>query len=80
MIIDIHCHLWVRGFVPEVYLEAIGKAFSEWRTQTGNPITLEEMEERIFPQWWDPDGELTIRQMDEAGIEKTLLLPFQYGK
>ncbi|MFC1977564.1 amidohydrolase family protein [Chloroflexota bacterium] len=79
MTIDIHCHLWKRGFIPEAYLKAIGKALSEWRTQTGNPITLDEMAEKVFPQWWDPDGEHTIRQMDEAGIEKTLLLPIDLG-
>jgi hypothetical protein len=80
MIIDMHCHLWVRGFIPEAYLEAIGKALAEfWGAQTGKQITLQEMEEQVFPQWWDPDGERTINQMDEAGIEKAVLLPIDLG-
>ena len=66
MIIDIHCHLWIRGFLPDAYLEAIGKSLAEWRTKTGYPITLKEMEEKIFPLWWDGEGDKTIRQMDAA--------------
>ncbi len=79
MAIDIHCHLWIRDFYSQGYWEALANFLAGWSTGRGKPTTASEIEETIFPQYWDPDGEVTIRHMDEAGIEKAVIMPVDVG-
>ena len=75
MTIDIHCHLFVREFYAEALWERYVSLNASWRPTT---VTYEEAEtevrEKVLPAWWDTDGSGHIRRIDEAGIEKTVIL------
>jgi len=80
MAIDIHCHLWIEEFLPKAYLNELAKFLADWSTNMGGrAATPEEIAQGVFPEYWDPDGDATIRQMDEAGIEKTVIMPTDFG-
>ena len=80
MTIDVHSHLFVREFWHESLWDGYTRLNASWRPAT---VTQEEAEEEVrrtvLPAWWDADGTGHIRRMDEAGIEKTLLLHIDQG-
>ena len=85
MTIDIHSHLFVKEFYHDTLWDRYAQLNASWRPST---MTQEEAEEEVrrivLPAWWDTDGTGHIRRMDEAGIEKTVLLyidqALQYGE
>ena len=80
MTIDIHSHLFVREFLHESYVDwEAQQTAGDMSQRLGKPITAAEVKEIIFSQWWDPDGKATIRRMDEANIEKAVLLALDVG-
>jgi len=75
MAIDVHCHLMTgREDFPEPMLKAQAELTADGLTRMGKSISTEEVDANIFPTIFDPDGKLTISRMDEAGIEKTVIL------
>ncbi len=70
MTIDIHVHL--------LWPEAASKNLWDWEAGLevdADPTkTVEWVQENILPTYWDPDGEILIKRMDKAGIDKTCLL------
>ena len=80
MTIDAHCHLFRRDFFDKSYLDWHGQFLADDITQRlGKATTLAEVWETAFPEWWDADGSVNVRRMDEAGIEKAILLPLDVG-
>lgn len=79
MAIDIHCHLWTRDYVPEPYLADLASFLAQMMTGRGQPTTSQQVDEELFPRFWDADGSKTLAQMDDAGIERTVLLPIDLG-
>jgi len=80
MTIDIHSHLFVRGFLHESYLDwEAQQTAGDMSQRLGKPITAAWVKETIISEWWDPDGKATIRRMDEANIEKAVLLALDVG-
>lgn len=85
MTIDIHSHLFVREFYRESLWDRYVRLNASWRPST---MTEEEAEvdvrSKVLPAWWDTNGTGHIRRMDEAGIEKTVILyidqALQYGE
>ena len=73
MIIDIHAHLWDEELPSK----------SWWDTFVKISVSLSgRSEERIrskTPGWWDKSGDMLVSDMDEAGIDKTVLLPLDYA-
>jgi hypothetical protein len=45
----------------------------------GMQATEEGVRNNILDGFWDPDGEKLIKEMDEAGIDKTVIFPQDYG-
>jgi len=85
MTIDIHSHLFVRQFYQEDLWERYTRLNASWRPSTMIEEEAEiEVRNKVLPAWWDTDGTGHIRRMDEAGIEKTVLLyidqALQYGE
>jgi len=80
MTIDMHSHLFVKEFARESLWDGYARLNASWRPAT---MTEEEAEKEVrstvLPAWWDPDGTGHVRRMDEAGIEKTILLHIDQG-
>ncbi len=73
MIFDMHAHL----MGPEVP----GKAFWDGFTRL-TVVQTGRNEERIrqrLPDMWDLTGEQLLRDMDEAGVEKVMIMPVDWG-
>ena len=85
MTIDIHSHLFVREFYRDSLWDRYTQLNASWRPSTMTEEEAEvEVRNKVLPAWWDTDGTGHIRRMDEAGIEKTVLLyidqALQYGE
>ncbi len=70
MTIDIHAHL----FWPESASKHYWGWMANLEVETDPTKTMEFVKEKILPTYWDPDGEILIKRMDKAGIDKTVLL------
>ena len=73
MIVDIHAHL----MGPEVPGKAFWDGFTRLAAvQTGR--TEERIRQRL-PDIWDLTGERLIADLDEAGVEKVMIMPVDWG-
>jgi predicted TIM-barrel fold metal-dependent hydrolase len=80
MVIDAHAHLWCEDWLPDAYWHELAERMASIRMrQTGENITGGEMRKIILSLVNDPDGERLIAEMSEAGIDKTVILPLDYG-
>jgi len=73
MIIDIHCHLRWEGQPSKEWFDAQVKMA---HSLSGRPE--EKIRERLKENW-DMSGDLLVRDMDEAGIDKAVLLTLDYS-
>jgi len=79
MTIDMHCHLMVKEFHNESFVRPT------WERGKHSAHGTEEPQESVREasrQYWgslDPDGTEHIKRMDEAGIEKAVLLHIDLG-
>jgi len=74
MIVDIHCHIWTKEWLPSRFVEELARLLAPLM---GTP--LEKIEQDFLPQYWDPDGEKLLQRMDQAGIDKAVILPLDFG-
>lgn len=80
MTIDTHSHLFVEEFWHESLWDGYARLNASWRPATTSlEEALAEVKRTVLPAWWDADGTGHIRRMDEAGIEKTILLHIDQG-
>lgn len=82
MIIDMHSHLFVRGWLPHEFWEGMvrtGQAQAK-RIMRAD-ISSDEMEKMILFPLWDPSAEILLGEMEAAGIDRTVILPqdFEIG-
>lgn len=69
MIVDVHCHLYDRTVPSKAYWNAFVKVTAALSGRS---------EERVWeraPGWWDLSGDMLVGDMDEAGIDKAVVLP-----
>ena len=80
MVIDAHAHLWHEDWLPDAYWDELAERMSSIRMrQTGEKVTKNEMRKRCLSLFNDPTGEHLIAEMNDAGIDKTVILPLDYG-
>lgn len=79
MIIDAHTHLVIKDWYPEAWWNALAGIYVHALKGMGIEMTAEDVKQNIFPGFWDPEAEVLIREMDAAGIDKTVILPLDYG-
>ncbi len=72
MIIDMHCHMWREDIPSHSWWDSFVQVSA---TLANKPV--EKIKERL-PGWMDGTGELLVKDMDEAGIDKAILLPMDY--
>lgn len=80
MVIDFHNHHWSEETVPERFWDGLAKRVASVRSEReGIRTTPEEARKILFQAFDDPSGEILLNEMDEAGIEKTVLLGLDLG-
>jgi len=79
MTIDMHSHLFAKPFRNDRYVHPFWNPGQ--RTSMGLEEAIAESKKRnaLRPAQWDPDGTNHLARMDEAGIEKAVLLHLDYG-
>jgi hypothetical protein len=79
MIIDVHYHLVAEKWFPDEWWATVARMYVHGlKALLGIDMSLEEVRERLISPLWDPEGETLIRDMDAAGIDKTVILPLDY--
>ena len=73
MIIDAHVHWWKKGFlmVDDFWPFFTANLADSYYVPCGINMTPEEQEKSFL----DPDGSALLQRMDDAGIDKSVLLP-----
>jgi hypothetical protein len=80
MIIDSHAHLWIEDWLPEAFWNGMAQRVCTVRKRTrGEDLTVETVKKTMFPTYWDRDGSILIQEMNEAGIDKTIIVPLDLG-
>jgi predicted TIM-barrel fold metal-dependent hydrolase len=81
MIIDAHVHLWNEDWCPAAFWDGLAERMTAVRRKKGERenITAREVKKNLFSAYWDPDGSKLIAEMDEAGIDLSVLLPSDVG-
>ncbi|NLV16861.1 MAG: amidohydrolase family protein [Syntrophomonadaceae bacterium] len=73
MIIDAHVHWWKKGFLmPDEFWPFFTVGLAQaYNVPCGIELSPEELERSFL----DPDGSALLQRMDNAGIDKSVLLP-----
>ena len=77
MIIDAHCHLSTRDMIPEQYWRSTAATIA--RIVPGSPSVEQILDSEIMQKGMDGSGERLITEMDEAGIDKTIVFGVDWG-
>lgn len=79
MIVDAHTHVVVEGHYPEAWWVALADLFARHFQALGREVSAATVREKILPGFFDPGGERLLENMDESGIDVSVLLPLDYG-
>jgi hypothetical protein len=73
MIIDMHTHLCNRDGVAQPFWDGWAEVAA---LRVNRPL---EKVQRRLPELWDISGDMIVRDMDAAGIDKSVLLAIDWG-
>lgn len=80
MIIDVHRHMVVHGTVQGEYIRGAQKSFAMMYRKVYNvDISDRDFTEKIIRPLIDPNADNIIQEMDEAGVDKTVIFGVDYG-
>lgn len=79
MIVDFHYHVLAEEWYPEGWWMAIAGTYVHGLRAMGIELSLEAVRENMIPPLWDPHGETLIAEMEEAGIDRTVIMPMDFG-
>lgn len=79
MTIDMHCHLFVKEFRSENYVPPFWDSGAHTARSPEDALAEAKRMRELRPSQWDPDGTEHIKRMDEAGIEKSVILHLDNG-
>jgi predicted TIM-barrel fold metal-dependent hydrolase len=80
MIVDMHVHLYNEGWVPSSWMLAIGRILSaNMGKDTGEFPDPQEVMTTYADQLRDPTGDELIADMDEAGVDVSVIFPLDYA-
>lgn len=80
MIIDAHAHLWFEDCLPTAFWDGMAHRVCTVRKRTrGESLTIDAVKKTMFPAYWDKDGSVLIKEMNEAGIDKTIITVLDLG-
>lgn len=73
MIIDVHCHVWDKTWLPSWAWKMFNSALAP---RYG--LTLAQME-KLREKSCDPSGDIMVASMDRAGVDKAIVCNLDYG-
>jgi predicted TIM-barrel fold metal-dependent hydrolase len=79
MIIDIHTHLFVDGWVPKEFFHGVARFITHENAKQGIIQSNEEVGDYLLQAGSDPDAEMLLSEMAEAGIDKSVIFPVDFG-
>jgi len=79
MIIDIHTHLIAHGWTPRKIFHGIARFITHESAKQGVEISNEEVGDSLIESINDPEAKGLLEEMDEAGIDKSVICPLDFG-
>ena len=79
MIIDIHTHLFVDGWVPRSFFHGVARFITHEFAKQGIHQTNEEVGDALLEGSSDPDAAMLLAEMAEAGIDASVIFPVDFG-
>lgn len=79
MVIDFHAHVFARGWVPKRFFDGIAELAAASMQKKGMDACAVDIARMMADSDGDPHGDELIKEMDAAGIDKTVVLPIDYG-
>ena len=78
-IVDAHVHVWGgRSFMPDLIWDTWLRVWARLRIpdeDRGDEIRVDE----LFASWWDPNGDKLVAAMDDAGVDRAVIMPMDFG-
>jgi len=80
MIIDAHVHVYDEGWIPKAFMRGLGQVVAaNMARPTGEYPDADALVAGATEQLKDPTGELLIADMDEAGVDVSVIFPVDYA-
>jgi predicted TIM-barrel fold metal-dependent hydrolase len=79
MIIDIHRHFVAKDWFSENFWRNYARMIHQIVLRMGLPFSREDIQTKVFPLYFDITGEKHLEQMEQAGIDKTVVFLFDTG-
>ncbi len=79
MIVDIHSHLFYREWIPRGFFDGVARFITREFAKRGIDESHESVGEVLMEGSGDPDAEMLLAEMDEAGIDKSVIFPVDFG-
>lgn len=79
MIINFHEHLFNREWLPQEFWDGMVRRTVAVRKRAGQIVDPEEVRQNMFAHFEDPTGDVLVKEMDEAGIDLTMIMPLDLG-
>jgi hypothetical protein len=79
MIIDIHTHLFAKGWVPKEFFYGVARFITSSFAKHGINETNKEVGDSLIESSSDPEAESLLAEMEESGIDKSVILPVDFG-
>ena len=78
MIIDIHTHIFGKGWLPREFFYGIARFITYEFAKSGVVQSNEEVGDGLIDASDDPRAESLLAEMEEAAIDKSILLPVDF--
>lgn len=79
MIIDIHTHLFGKGWLPKEFYHGVARFITHAFAKQGIHQTNEEVGDVLIDANDDPEGEMLLAEMDDADIDMSVMFPVDFG-
>jgi len=79
MIIDIHSHLVVEGWLPPTFFHGVARFITHEFAKQGIHQTNEEVGDALLEAGSDPDATMLLDEMEEACIDTSVIFPVDFG-
>jgi len=79
MAIDFHAHVFARGWVPQRFFDGVSELAAASMHKRGMDACAADIARMMAKNEGDPHGDELVKEMDAAGIDRTIVLPIDYG-
>ncbi|RJP16157.1 MAG: amidohydrolase [Candidatus Abyssobacteria bacterium SURF_5] len=80
MIVDVHVHVYDEGWIPQAFMRGLGEVVAaNVAKSTGEFPDPDILLRGAVKQLKDPEGDLLLADMDEAGVDVSVIFPVDYA-